>query len=57
MEVRGSPQAPQGLLGVAGIGGSSPRGQGGGGVSLVGGLAAWPSSHEGGRRAGVVWWG
>lgn len=28
MDVRGSPQAPQGLLGVAGIGGSSPRGQG-----------------------------
>lgn len=56
MDMRGSPQAPQGLLGVAGIGGSSPRGQGGGG-SLVGGLAAWSSSPEGGRRAGVVWWG
>lgn len=55
MDVRGSPQAPQGLLGVAGIGGSSPRGQVGVGWSLVGGSAARPSSPCGGWRAGVVW--
>jgi hypothetical protein len=50
MDARGSPQAPQGLLGVAGVGESSPRGQGKGGGSLVGGLAAWSSSPE--RRRG-----
>lgn len=57
MDVRGSPQTPPGLLGVAGIGGSSPRGQGGGGGSLVGGLAAGSSTPEGGRRASAVWQG
>lgn len=55
MDVRGSPQAPQGLLGVAGIGGSSPRGQGNWVGSLVGGLAAWsPSQGREEGRHGMV---
>lgn len=55
MDVRGSPQAPTGSWESLALEGPARGGRVGVRWSLVGGLAAWPSSYEGEWRAGGVW--
>lgn len=55
MGVRGSPQAPMGSWESLALEGPARGGRVGARWSLVGGLAAWPSSSEGAWRAGGVW--